>query len=118
MAHTQHFRDNLKGIVRNLFCTNDKIPLELSVLDITDLFVDSIVSRDLVSGNFFIAFHLNNFKRRSYFSKLLSFMQHDFYLASIDGIRFFDQKDFNHSTYIQYFEINTVACLYYLVSIL
>ena len=57
---SKHVTDNLKGIVLKLFCTHENIP-HITVTDVIQIFQHSRISRDGISGQYFIAFFLDHF---------------------------------------------------------
>jgi len=114
-AQDQLFRNNLKGIICNLFCTHEQLPEQLSVLEIVNIFQNSVVAKDRLSGNYFISFNLTN---NPHFDLVLRFMRDSFFNVKVSGVNLFICQDYNPYDRIQYFAINQSACLLYLMNLL
>lgn len=117
--HREHlFKEHLKGIIRTLFCFHENLPHSLSIVDITNIFVNSSVHSDVDTNSFFISFNLTHLHQNRTFDVTLRFLRRDFFHHSIDGYRFFLQKEYNSHDKIFYLELSMEAFLYYLVSLL
>jgi len=119
MAHIRdrEFRDNLKGTVRTLFLSQET-PESLTLLDITNIFLNSVVAQDNYSGKFFISFYLSHLLGHQAYDDTLSFMQTTFFHLSVDGLRFFERKEFNPHDTIFYLQLNLDTILYYMMTLL
>lgn len=112
---SKHVSDNLKGIVLKLFCTHENIP-HITVTDVIQIFQHSRISRDGISGQYFIAFFLDHFSQNKLFDDVLKFLKLHLFNSSIDGLHFFFRKEYNPHDKIFFLGIKIETCLYYLMS--